>query len=98
MVLLGIALARGSSTASRLENRDRQPRRPESRDGEYTVVTSGRSVLGAAAKALDRFNSDWWKGPRPKPDTVLRVALVASRVPYKVDVDRVLRWKREQAA
>ena len=50
--------------------------------GEYTVVTFGRSVLEAAAKALDRFNSDCWKGPRPSPETVLSVGLVASRAPY----------------
>ena len=40
--------------------------------------------------ALERFSSDWWHGPIPRPETVLRVSLVGYERRYRVTVERVL--------
>ena len=38
---------------------------------------------------LERFNGEWWHGPLPTPDTVLRVSLVGYERRYRVTVVRV---------
>ena len=55
----------------------------------YSFVTEGTSVCHVASIALERFNSDWWKGPRPTPETVLYVSLVGHDHRYRVTVERV---------
>jgi hypothetical protein len=35
------------------------------------------SVFGAVAKAREFFESDFWRGPKPTPETIYRVHLVA---------------------
>ena len=63
----------------------------------YSFVTEGTSVCDVASIALERFNSDWWHGPIPSPDTVLEVSPVGHDRRYSVTVERVraLRPQRE---
>ena len=56
----------------------------------YSFVTAGKSVCDVARIALERFNSDWWHGPVPSPETVLEVSLVGYDQCYRVTVERVL--------
>ena len=46
-------------------------------------------ATGVASIALERFNSDWWHGPIPSPDTVLEVSPVGHDRRYSVTVERV---------
>jgi len=41
-------------------------------------------------RIVERFNSEWWHGPIPTPETVLRVSLVGYERRYRVTVERVL--------
>ena len=65
---------------------------------EYSFVAEGKSVCDVASIALERFNSDWWKGPRPTPETVLHVSLVGYDQRYRVTVERVREISRERLA
>lgn len=55
---------------------------------EYVFVTTGNSVCHAANNALDRFNSDWWKGPVPTPETVLYVSQVGQQGRFSVTAEK----------
>ena len=55
----------------------------------YSFVTTGASVCDVASTALERFNNEWWHGPIPTPETVLRVSLVGHDRRYRVTVERV---------
>ena len=50
----------------------------------YSFVTSD-----VASTALERFNNEWWHGPIPTRETVLRVSLVGHDRRYRVTVERV---------
>ena len=52
----------------------------------YSFVTEGTSVCHVASIALERFNSDWWKGPRPTPETVLYVSPVGHAANVHLDL------------
>jgi hypothetical protein len=56
---------------------------------EYVLVLAGKSVCDAAHNALERFNSDCWKGPVPKSATMLYVSQVGSSRQYCVTVEKV---------
>ncbi len=64
----------------------------------YSFVTEGTSVCDVASVALERFYSDWWKGPRPTPETVLHVSLVGYDRRYRVTVEKVREISRERLA
>ena len=43
----------------------------------YTHTTMGSSLFQAVQRAIDFFHSEIWYGPRPGPETVFLVRLVA---------------------
>lgn len=55
---------------------------------EYVFVTTGSSVCDAANNALERFDSDWWKGPVPMPETVLYVSQVGQPGRFSVTAEK----------
>ena len=55
---------------------------------EYVFVTAGKSVCDVARIALERFNSDWWHGPVPSPETALYVSPVGYERRYRVTVEQ----------
>jgi len=42
------------------------------------------SVFKAVAKAKEFFELDFWKGPKPTPETIYRVHLVADEREFQV--------------
>ena len=43
----------------------------------YSVTTMGSSLFEVVARAMEFFRSPFWRGPRPAPETVFLVQLVA---------------------
>jgi hypothetical protein len=60
----------------------------------YWVTTAGDTLFGACASALDFFERPFWKGPKPRPDTLLEVHVVGSHKRYRVTASRVRKWQR----
>jgi hypothetical protein len=56
------------------------------RTARYWVTTAGPTLFTACASALEFFEQDFWKGPRPRPDTVLEVHQVGGAGVYRVKV------------
>jgi hypothetical protein len=52
------------------------------------------SVFGAVARAKEFFESDFWKGPKPTPETIYRVHLVAGEREFRVPAEALERWER----
>jgi hypothetical protein len=48
-----------------------------------------RSVFEAAHNALAFFAKPFWKGPRPRADTILEIAVTGSGETYRVRAHRV---------
>lgn len=46
----------------------------------YATNVSAASSHEAARQAVEFFNDDFWKGPKPTPDTVLEVSPMRGRV------------------
>jgi len=65
-------------------------------DGYYGHTTQATSLFGAVANAIEFFNSSFWKGPRPGPETVFKVNLVSKTAVYQVRADIVERWKQNR--
>ena len=55
----------------------------------YSFVTEGTSVCDVASIALERFNSEWWHGPVPSPETALYVSPVGYERRYRVTMEQV---------
>ncbi len=53
-------------------------------------MISGPKILAVTRIDVARFNSDWWRGPEPAPETALLVSLVRYGRRYRVTVERVL--------
>jgi len=60
----------------------------------YWVTTAGDTLFAACATPLDFFARDFWKGPNPRPDSILEVHVVGSHRSYKVRAFRVMQWRR----
>jgi hypothetical protein len=60
--------------------------------GQFGHVTAGSSVMEAASNALCWFAGPHRHGPRPGPDTLLEVTLVADKRRWPVRAGRVLEW------
>ena len=59
----------------------------------FAHTTMASSVFGAVAGAKEFFETDFWKGPKPTPETIYRVHLVADERVFRVR-DQVLEtWK-----
>jgi hypothetical protein len=43
----------------------------------FAHTTMASTVFGAVARAKEFFETDFWKGPKPTPETIYRVHLVA---------------------
>jgi hypothetical protein len=62
----------------------------------YSHTTMANTVFEAASGAKEFFLSDFWKGPKPTPETIYRVHLVADERVFQVPADAVERWERNQ--
>ncbi len=58
------------------------------------MTTAGDTLFHVCAAALAFFERDFWKGPKPRPETILEVHLVGSHDFYRVRAGRVKRWLR----
>jgi hypothetical protein len=54
------------------------------------------SVLETVVSAREFFKLDFWKGPKPTPETVYLVALVADERIFRVAAAALERWTRAQ--
>ncbi len=63
----------------------------------YAHVTGGRSLFDAVGKALQWFEDNHWKGPRPNDETVFDVTFVGNEERYFVRCGRVRRWLAERS-
>jgi len=64
----------------------------------YTHVTSGKSLYEGVGNAMDFFRNPFWKGPKPRPDTMFEVMVVGQGSRYwHVRASRVEEWRRNQA-
>jgi hypothetical protein len=59
----------------------------------YSVTTGGDSLFHSCAAAIAFFERDFWKGPKPRADTILEVHLIGSHGFYRVRAGRVNRMK-----
>ena len=49
--------------------------------GTYTHVTGGDTLFEAVSRAMNWFADPYWRGPRPRPDTVFEATLVGDEWP-----------------
>jgi hypothetical protein len=59
----------------------------------YSHTTMASTVFGAVARAKEFFELDFWKGPKPTPETVFLVALVADTRIFRVTASALEKWK-----
>jgi hypothetical protein len=52
------------------------------------------SVFEAVACAKEFFELNFWKGPKPTPETIYRVHLVADEREFQVPAQALERWER----
>ena len=64
----------------------------DSRGGLYGHVTQAKTLFEAVATALEWFQSDFWRGPRPTRKTVFEVGLVPDGR-WWVSAEAVERWR-----
>ena len=62
----------------------------------YSHVTMARTLFQAVARAKEFFESDFWKGPKPKPETVYLVTLVGDERSFRVASQAVENWRVSQ--
>lgn len=55
-----------------------------------------KTLFEACGAALDFFEHDFWKGPKPRPSTVLEVHVVGSHASYRVKASRIRKWRRDR--
>ena len=55
----------------------------------YSVTTAGETLFSASAAAIKFFEQDYWKGPKPLPQTVLEVQTVGANDAYHVKPSRI---------
>jgi hypothetical protein len=63
----------------------------------YSHTTMGNSLFEVVADAMKFFESNFWKGPKPRRDTVFLVQLVADERRFYVRAAKVREWQKEQA-
>jgi hypothetical protein len=59
----------------------------------FAHTTMASSVFGAVARAKEFFESDFWKGPKPTPETIYRDHLVADEREFYVPAEALARWE-----
>jgi hypothetical protein len=57
----------------------------------YVYVCSGKSLFDVGQKAINFFNTGFWKGPKPRPNDSLKISLIGEKRSWRVRVERVLR-------
>jgi hypothetical protein len=50
-----------------------------------------------ANRALQFFGNDFWRGPKPQPNTILKVSPSGSDARYRVRASRVMERRKTQA-
>jgi len=64
------------------------------RDGRpFVNVTAGHSLFEVVANAIRFFADDFWRGPKPRRDTVYEVSLVGDDRTWQVHALSVERWR-----
>jgi hypothetical protein len=56
-------------------------------------VTGGDTLFEAVNRAMNWFADPYWRGPRPRPDTVFEVTLVGDERKWRVTARSVLEWR-----
>jgi hypothetical protein len=56
---------------------------------------AGDSLFQACSNALEFFRNDFWKGSKPRPETVLEVMPVGDSRTFRVRVKRVMECRRK---
>jgi hypothetical protein len=69
------------------------PIRAGPRGPYFAHTTMASSVFGAVARAKEFFESDFWKGPKPKPETIYLVTLVGDERSFRVAGQAVEKWR-----
>ena len=62
----------------------------------FSHTTMASTVFEAVAKAKEFFELDFWKGPKPTPETIYRVHLVADERMFQLPAAALERWGRNQ--
>ena len=62
----------------------------------YSHTTMANTVFEAVSRAKEFFESDFWKGPKPTPETIYRVHLVADERMFLVPAAALARWERNR--
>ena len=60
----------------------------------FSHTTMASTIFEAVARAKEFFESDFWKGPKPRPETIYRVHLVADEREFRVPAADLARWER----
>lgn len=56
-------------------------------------MTKALTVFEAAANSIDWLAESYWRGPKPRRDTVYEVSLVGDERRWKVRAASVERWR-----
>lgn len=69
------------------------------RDGSVSGVTTttGASLFEAAANAIRFFDDPYWRGEKPRPETILEVSAVVLDQRWRVRVGRIIQWRRDMS-
>jgi hypothetical protein len=65
--------------------------------GLYGHVTQAKTLFEAVSTALDWFQSDFWRGPRPAREMIFEVGLVPDGR-WFVRAEAVERWQKREAS
>jgi hypothetical protein len=63
----------------------------------YGHVTQAKTLFEAVSTALDWFQSDFWRGPRPAREMIFEVGLVPDGR-WFVRAEAVERWQKREAS
>ena len=92
----GVAMSLHASRSTPAKNLHRQPS-IWSRRAVLRPHHDGKLRLRRRCQAAD-LESDFWKGPKPTPETIYRVHLVADERTFWVRAEGLERWQRNHGA
>jgi hypothetical protein len=62
----------------------------------YSHTTMASSVFEAVACAKEFFELPFWRGPKPTPETLYRVRLIADERMFLVPAEALARWEQNR--
>jgi len=63
-----------------------------------SVCTAGSSLFDSCWNALEFFRNDFWKGSKPRPETILEVQPVGDSRTFRVKTAKILEWRSSQSS